>query len=77
MGWDYGPYNFVLTGAGASFAIYCTVVDYFIIAGPREFVLNCVQQDIEMARKEFREFFQSYRSLHERNRLQAVLDLYS
>jgi hypothetical protein len=49
-------FNFLLSPASLSFAVLCTVFDYFIVAGPQAFVENALGCDIDKARARFLEY---------------------
>ena len=53
--WECAHFNFALIPADRSLAILCTVYDYFLVAGPREFVRLAMHGDIEAAWHEFEE----------------------
>jgi hypothetical protein len=48
-------YNFVLVPTDRSVAVLCTVYDYYLIAGPLEFVQTAAGKDISSAWHEFEE----------------------
>jgi hypothetical protein len=48
-------FNFVLILADRSLVILCTVYDYYLVAGPAEFVRPAVGGDIEAAWRDFEE----------------------
>src|SRR5438034_10996889 len=48
--------NFVLLPDDRSFAVLCTSEDYYIVAGPRNFVAKAVGTTIDTARKMFLRF---------------------
>ncbi len=48
-------FNFVLTPGSRSCAVLCTVYDYYLVAGPSEFVRIAVGGDIDEARRRFDE----------------------
>lgn len=52
---ECGLFNFALIPSDRSFAILCTVYDYFLIAGSANFVRSAVSGDIEYAWREFEE----------------------
>lgn len=51
-----GSLNYVLIPEDRSFAVLCTSEDYFIVAGPRDFVAKAVGTSIPTARKMFLRF---------------------
>lgn len=57
--WTCSHFNFVLVSEDKSFAVLCTISDYFIIAGTLEFVKHAVSGNIEAARSEFNRFASS------------------
>lgn len=48
--------NYVLIPEDRSFAILCTSEDYYIVAGPRDFVTKAVGSSLETAREKFMQF---------------------
>lgn len=72
--WECGHFNFALLSENKTFLIICTVYDYFIIAGSREFVEISVGGDLDVAKKAFAEFAE----LDEmsKSRLLCILNLY-
>ena len=52
---ECGHLNFVIVPKNRSFAILCTVYDYFIVAGNLEFVNCAVGGDMKAARAKFNE----------------------
>jgi hypothetical protein len=52
-------FNFVLLPACLSFAVLCTVFDYFVVAGPKSFVESAVGSTIIEAKERFFEFSSS------------------
>jgi len=48
--------NYVLLPEDRSFAVLCTSEDYYIVAGPRDFVTKAVGSSIETAREKFLQF---------------------
>jgi hypothetical protein len=54
--WECSHFNFVLIPEHRSFAILCTVYDYYIVAGSTKFVKQAVGGNIETARAKFNEF---------------------
>lgn len=53
---ECGSFNYLLLPADHSSAVLCTSEDFFIIAGPRDFVVGAVGAGIEEARNEFLDF---------------------
>jgi len=51
-----GHFNYLLLGTDCRFAVLCTVDDYFLVAGPEQFVSVAVGGDIDAAREDFRAF---------------------
>lgn len=49
-------FNFILTSTSLTFAVNCTVDDYFIVSGPEEFVRYALDCTIAEARARFRKF---------------------
>jgi len=52
---ECAPFNFALIPANRSFAIVCTVYDYFLAAGSANFVRRAVGGEIDAAWREFEE----------------------
>lgn len=48
--------NYVLLPEDRSFAVLCTSEDYYIVAGPRDFVTKAVGSSIETVREKFMQF---------------------
>lgn len=51
-----GHFNYLLVPEDEEFAILCTVDDYYLVAGPENFVRCAVGGDIERAQREFQDF---------------------
>jgi len=66
-------FNFVLVPDSMTFAILCTVYDYYIVAGPSEFVQTAVGGDIAHARLQFIAYIDSN---HECDRLRNIAERY-
>lgn len=49
-------FNFALTSEDLSFVVLCTVADYYLVAGPADFVTKTVGKDIQAAKQDFFEF---------------------
>lgn len=70
--------NYVLVPAEPSFAILCTSEDYYLVAGPPEFVTTAVGSSIEAARIRYLKFADDQLwPESERKRLLAVAEKYS
>jgi hypothetical protein len=52
---ECGVFNFSLLPADKSLVILCTVYDYYLVAGPFEFVACAVAGDINVAWTKFKE----------------------
>lgn len=68
-------FNFALVPQDGTFLVLCTVDDYFIFAGPGEFVRKACDGDLAAARKAFREYAHDASGAPE-IRLQKIADLY-
>lgn len=70
--------NYVLISEDRSFAVLCTSEDYYIVAGPRDFVIKAVGSSIETARKMFLSFADDRTwPPSERRRLVGVAERYA
>jgi hypothetical protein len=70
--------NYVLLPVGRSFAILCTSEDYYLVAGPPDFITTAVGSSIEAARVRFLQFADDQLwPVSERKRLLAVAEKYS
>lgn len=49
-------FNFILISERVTFAVLCTVFDYFVVCGPKAFVEKALGLTIEKARQRFAEF---------------------
>ena len=56
FGKKLGFLNFALFSEDVSFIVLCTVGDYYLIAGPADFVTEATRKSIQAARGEFFEF---------------------
>jgi hypothetical protein len=54
--WECCDFNFLLTPESFSFAVLCTVYDYFIVSGTKLFVENAVGCTVSEAHTRFLEF---------------------
>ncbi|MFM6348108.1 MAG: hypothetical protein ACKPFK_23645 [Dolichospermum sp.] len=56
--WECGSFDFVIISEDKTFAIMCTVNDYYVVAGQRDFVTVAVGGSILEARQKFLHFIQ-------------------
>jgi len=73
FGHECAHFNFVLTPASPSFAVLCTVFDYFVVSGSFAFVESALGCSLEAARARFLQFA---RDSHESQRLADVAARY-
>ena len=73
--WAVSHFNFALSSPGTPFVLLCTVYDYYLVAGPVEFVRRAVGGDISAARQLFDEFADGS-SRYDSGRLSAVAQRY-
>ncbi|MBM3946356.1 MAG: hypothetical protein FJ315_03005 [SAR202 cluster bacterium] len=77
LSWETSQFNFLLTPPDRSFAILCSVWDFFVIAGPSRFVENALGMNIQRARARFVEFASDLRWPEEqRTRLLKIAKWY-
>ena len=52
-------FNYVLSSEDGKCFVVCTVEDYYIVCGPKDFVEKCLGKDLASAKQEFADFAQT------------------
>jgi len=54
--WLYGHFGWVLGATSPTWAVLCTVEDYYVIAGPKSFVMRALGESVDAGRTAFARF---------------------
>jgi hypothetical protein len=75
---ECGHFNYLVFPDNVSFAILCTVKDYYLVAGSTDFVTKAVGNNVEAARSEFVEFARNeFWTVSERENLTRIAEAYA